>query len=277
MMSTCARFVLAVAVLSLSAVTPAFAVDSHDHLKCVEVRDLVTLNNKVTADLTPLDSTFAKQNCRIRLRGGHFCFPVAKSNVLDDEGQPVELSGVEADGNPGDFFCYFITCKKGPKGGIPIRVRDQFGERNITVKDSDFLCAPAVRGTGQPTPNPTETATPQPTQTPTGTPTPTETATPTDTPTPTATATPQACGLTGSVCGGDCPTQGDLCLAQGGSCQCVPAAAACRLQPATTGNTLQVGICAGLCPRTDQICLTSTMNLEAGPRAVENGCACVID
>jgi hypothetical protein len=263
MMSTRARFALAAAVLAVLGTTFARAnpAATPDHLKCVEVKDLVTLNNRVTADLLPSDSQFAEQNCRIRLRGGHFCFPTEKSNVLDDQGQPVKGLEIEAD-NPGDFFCYLITCKRdGPKGGIPVTVRDQFGQREIHVKDADFVCAPAIKGTAQPTPTPTEVP-------------PTETGTPT----PTPTATPQGCGLQGNTCGGECPTAGDTCLFVGqlsvnGTCQCLPAAAGCALQPSTTGNTMQIniGMCAGFCPGPNDVC-------TAGPfltgRADLPGCFC---
>jgi len=157
-------------------------------------------------------------------------------------------------------------------------VRDQFGERNIFVKDADFLCAPAVRGTAQPTPIVTATETPVPSFTdapsPTATPTPsatlteTPTVTPTETPVPSPTATPPGCGNVGDTCGGGCLNQGESCFFIGTACDCAPILAGCAVQPDTSGIDGPIGICSGLCHGINEQCL------PAADRTVGPGCEC---
>jgi hypothetical protein len=243
------RLVLSLAALPLLAAVDAVAQD--DHLKCFEVKDLVTRNERVTADLAPNQNPpFQDQNCRVRLRAGHYCTAASKDNVLNPDGSPYEGPQIDA-GGAGNYFCYLVRCRResdAPRGGRQVRVRDQFGERNIFVKTADFLCAPVET---EPVATPTATFTPDATFTPTPSPTPTPTATATSTETATPTATPTAvpCGPTGeNQCGGDCPTDSTCLLVPtkgDPQCECVADDALCRALDVGTGPAF---VCGGICP-----------------------------
>jgi hypothetical protein len=265
------RLVLSLAALPLLAAVDAAAQD--DHLKCFEVKDLVTRNERVTADLAPTQNPpFEAQNCKVRLRAGHYCVAASKDNVLGPDGNPYETGSIDA-GAAGDYFCYLVRCKREagvPPKGRELRVRDQFGERNIFVKTADFLCAP-VETDPVPTPTPTftpdATETPTPSTTPTATATETETATPTETATavesatPTASPTPQPCADTGGgQCGGTCPdTQVCVSIPTKGDPQCIcqPAEVACSDLDIGTGAP---PVCGGLCPNAGDTCQTAGFN-----------------
>ena len=168
-----------------------FAVDAHaqpfDHLECYKIKD--PLKAKYTANLTPEQTQFlAQTGCQIKAPAKTFCIDVDKSNVQPTP--PLNVGG----GNTRDYLCYVLKC---PKNEMQVPVRDQFGQRTITVKVPNRLCAPAEK-IGFPVP---------PTPTPCLPPQPTVTTTPG---VPTCTDGIQNGGETGVDCGG-APSMCPLC------------------------------------------------------------------
>ncbi len=203
-----------------------------DHLQCHKLKDGLR-RSSVTADLNPEQAPpFAlAPGCRVKFPAKLFCIDVEKTNV-EPPGTTLPISG----NTTRDFLCYAVRCPT-PAGGFPtLTVSDQFGERTITVKPSNYLCAPAIEG---PAPRPT----------------------------------PRPCGDGGgqcnAVCGGtdDClfvPQGFELAGVPGfpdivgmNDCRCVPSSLRCENLPAA--------VCAvsggdgGLCPSaTEQCAMTGT-------------------
>ncbi len=128
-----------------------------DQLECYKIKD--PLKAKYTATLTPEQVQFLTQTgCQIKAPAKFFCIDVETSNVQPTP--PMILGGQTTR----DYLCYKLKCTKNP---LPVPVEDQFGQRTITVKKPDHICAPAHK-IGFPFPaTPTPCLPPQPTITPT--------------------------------------------------------------------------------------------------------------
>jgi hypothetical protein len=101
-----------------------------------------------TADLVPEQSPPfpIEPGCRIKLPAKLFCTDVRKTNV--QPAPPLQVDGADAR----DYFCYAVSCPSAPVAD-DLQLRDQFGNRLVTVKSAKMLCAPA-----EPVPSPTSTA-----------------------------------------------------------------------------------------------------------------------
>jgi len=101
------------------------------HLKCYKVRD-PQARARYTANLSGLTQ---ENGCQIRVPARMVCVPSNKTNV-----SPVPPGG-GATGTPNKFACYKVRC---PRAVLPnVAIHDQFGNRSITPKRSQLLCAPA--------------------------------------------------------------------------------------------------------------------------------------
>jgi len=184
-----------------------------DHMKCYVIRDSLR-SDQYTADLVPKDTDtfatepgdtivggFVQRGCRIKIPAKFYCIDISKQNPRQvnpphDPGQWT-VPGSES----GDRLCYKLKCPN--VQGKTLRVVDQFGTRDITLKTRvNWLCTPATR--------------PAPANEP--------------------------CSIGGDgQCGGTCPA-GEVCLATSGEdCGCVPPSMACP-QVAACGTGMCGGV-----------------------------------
>ena len=131
------RLLLALAACALvgRAVPATPAVAGFDHMKCYKVKDPLA-KAKFTANLPSFTSLFPSESgCTIKVPAKLFCTGVTKSNV--NPAPPLTVNGQVLFQ---DFACYKIKC---PKQAVTMMFRDQFGERSVTIKAPNILCAPA--------------------------------------------------------------------------------------------------------------------------------------
>ena len=131
-----------------------------DHLKCFNISDSLAAGFSL-ADLKPeqLPPFITQLGCKIKRPAKLFCIDVEKSNV-----SPTPPSTV-AGQTTRDYLCYPLKCTP-PLPNMPLAVEDQFGPRNIVVKQPKMFCVPAIK-TAYPQPTPTPCVPPTPTVTPT--------------------------------------------------------------------------------------------------------------
>lgn len=191
--------------LALLGSERAYAQLIFDHLQCFRITDSLPRGIS-TADLTPEQiPPFVQQlGCRIRRPARLFCIDVDKSNVSPPP--PSMIRGT----NNRDFLCYRLTCPGRRIMSLP--VEDQFGPRTIVVRNSQYLCVPAIKSGVPPAATPTPSLAPTPT------------------PQPTVTACPQQC-VGGTSRGLPCVVNGDC---PGGTCTVPPCCCAASGAPACT-------------------------------------------
>ena len=228
--------VLAIAV---AASVPAQPI-TFDHLECWAIKDPL-VRNSATADLVPEMPPFlAAAGCKIKRPAREYCSRAAKENL-----QPPPSATVGAD-EPGDYFCYKITCPKGADlRGATITSEDQFGRRQISVRKPQRLCLPATRATPTPTP----------TVLPSG---------PTPSPTPTAGGGGHdpGCSFDGTECQGFCNTTG-RCVWEPNQQRCT-----CPQVFDADCNHAIVSCGGGLCFGPGQVC-------RPNPQSTAQLCGCV--
>jgi hypothetical protein len=166
MVASCACVIAA----SLPAAAQEF---TFDHLKCYPILKDGLRGLTYTADLTPSDPQVSPpEGCRIRVPARYFCTDVDKSNASQvDSGLPPPGAppGVETGQ---ERLCYRMRCPA-DKQRQSFAIMDQFGMRQIKLRDrAKLICTPANRE-GRPTPTPVVVPTPTPAE---ATPTPEPTA-----------------------------------------------------------------------------------------------------
>jgi hypothetical protein len=106
-----------------------------DHFKCHKTKKDTLAKATYTADLFAVHPSFPNESgCQIRVPAKMVCTGKAKVNVSPEPpGAPPGLNTFER------LACYKLKC---PKQEFTIQVRDQFGDRTMTVKAPSVLCAP---------------------------------------------------------------------------------------------------------------------------------------
>lgn len=127
-------------IYGLTSVTsPAFAEvipGDPDHLKCYEVlQDAKAAQDKV---VNLFNKFGLEPGCHVLTQARLFCTPVSK---FIDGGNGDDIRGDELNT---DFTCYRVACPANPVREL--EVDDQFGTRNMRIKDARLLCTPTESG-----------------------------------------------------------------------------------------------------------------------------------
>lgn len=103
-----------------------------DHLKCYQVvKDTLPPSTEI---VNLFNEQFGPENdCALSTRPPFFCAPTIKDNDNDLRGPALQS----------DFLCYRVQCKERNRQNI--FVDDQFGQRQITIKDARLLCTPTQK------------------------------------------------------------------------------------------------------------------------------------
>jgi hypothetical protein len=124
---------------SASLATPAFAQaipGDPDHLKCYRV-----LKDGNPADWKEVDlyNKFGLEpGCDLLTKAPLFCTPTAKF-VMGEEGNGDDPVGKAL---LTDFLCYDVQCPPNPNRRVA--VDDQFGARDIGIRDARMVCTPTL-------------------------------------------------------------------------------------------------------------------------------------
>jgi hypothetical protein len=110
-----------------------------DHLKCYEV--LQDQNPLVDREVDLVNKFGLEPNCHVATKARLFCTPVSKF-IAGGNGN--DYRGAELDT---DFTCYKVECPPNPIKELAID--DQFGDRNIRIKDARMLCTPTLSEVAQ--------------------------------------------------------------------------------------------------------------------------------
>jgi hypothetical protein len=211
------RHVLAV----VWALFPAAAIAGttpFDHLTCSKVKDSMP-KAKYTATLTTASGS---QSCIVRTPAKLACVATEKSAVT-----PTPPGGAAVGGSAaGAFLCYKAKCPRPPR--TDANVSDQFGQRVVSIRVPQLLCAPA----NLPSPLPGVTTT---------------TVAPGAT--TTTTVASNECRFVDGECRGTCAGSGENCRASTGtgSCECRSVACGDSDRPQ----------CNGACSDSNEICVFS--------------------
>lgn len=122
---------------------PGPIVYEEDHLKCYKVlkdpavRPTVALAKTRVVGLA--NSQFGQERCKVQTKAAFLCAPTVKFQVND---QPVPPDPIGATLDT-DFLCYKMRCDNDQVRTVP--VQDQFGQRNIVIKQAQMLCTPALK------------------------------------------------------------------------------------------------------------------------------------
>ncbi|MGE0820865.1 MAG: hypothetical protein AB7G75_00365 [Candidatus Binatia bacterium] len=117
--------------------TPGFAQiipGEPDHLKCYEVlKDQNQLDSK---EVDLVNKFGLEPDCDVTTKARLFCTPVRKfiegGNGNDPRGAALST----------DFTCYNVQCPPNPSRRLEID--DQFGHRDIGIKNARMLCTPTL-------------------------------------------------------------------------------------------------------------------------------------
>jgi hypothetical protein len=144
------RRLLLSAAMVMGAAAQVFAQPASDHLTCYKVVDhALHARYRVT-----LSNAAGTQNCAVRVPARLACLATGKSGV-----SPSPPGGGPTPGAASDVLCYQVKC---PRPFPPnAQMQDQFGQRVVTFKGAQLLCAPATyaaTGLG-PNPGPSTTTT----------------------------------------------------------------------------------------------------------------------
>ncbi len=129
---------LALSVNTIAAMnTPGFAQvipGDPDHLKCYEVfKDQNQLHEK---EVDLVNKYGLEPGCHVTTEAQLFCTPARKfiegGNGNDPRGAALNT----------DFTCYNVQCPPNPRKRIAID--DQFGDRDIGIKNARMLCTPTL-------------------------------------------------------------------------------------------------------------------------------------
>ncbi len=228
----------------------------NDHLHCYKVKDSVSFD--ATVDLLPLQLQFPELlGCRVKGKAREVCVPVSKS-VQTTSAAQVDVVGQEL---WTDMTCYKAKCPRFPAPPAALELTDQFETRMVTRFKSTKVCAPSAKtNLGIVTTSTTTTTLPAGGCGP-------QSAFPTcsdvcpgdleciadiaagtchcDEPVPSCATAPYP------LCGGTCPTPGDLCQDTGATCGCAtpadpgPCTAAvgggCEGSCSPSGDCIEVG------------------------------------
>src|SRR6266545_7994847 len=110
-----------------------------DHLKCYQVVQDTNPREKEIVNL--FNQQFGQElECTLITKAPFFCAPIVKFSRENPEGDDPRGSALES-----DYLCYRVQCPEREKKNI--LVDDQFGFRQITIKDARLLCTPTRKST----------------------------------------------------------------------------------------------------------------------------------
>ena len=105
-----------------------------DHLKCYEV--LGDQNPLIEKEVDLVNKFGLEPECNVTTKARLFCTPVRKfvegGNGNDPRGAALNT----------DFTCYNVQCPPNPQRRVAID--DQFGDRDIKIKNAHMLCTPTL-------------------------------------------------------------------------------------------------------------------------------------
>jgi hypothetical protein len=121
--------------VTFAGVPPALAQQGEaDHLKCYTIIQEEAPDGKTTINSLYSLAGVSENNCIIRHTARAFCAPAIKNGGNDGRGDRLVT----------EYMCYQLECESAQDRTL--FVNDQFGTREITIRASKFLCAPALRG-----------------------------------------------------------------------------------------------------------------------------------
>lgn len=131
--------------LSFATLPAAAGVEGDpDHLKCYQVKDSLP-SGRTVADLYEEFENDLEVGCKVILKARTFCAPVAKLTADEPSGDDSRLDGLgdllTAQGVAG-FMCYPVRCQR--RDRTVETIDDQFGVRDVELRDAKTLCTPAV-------------------------------------------------------------------------------------------------------------------------------------
>jgi hypothetical protein len=111
-----------------------------DHLKCYQVKKDQNQLDEKEVDL--VNQFGLEPGCHVFTKARLFCTPVRKfiegGNGNDPRGAALQT----------DFTCYNVQCPPSPNRRLEID--DQFGDRDIGIKNARMLCTPTISNLVQP-------------------------------------------------------------------------------------------------------------------------------
>jgi hypothetical protein len=105
-----------------------------DHLKCYQVRKDQNHLDEKEVDL--VNKFGLEPGCHVLTRARLFCTPVRKF-IEGGDGNDPRGAALQT-----DFTCYNVQCPPSPNRRVAID--DQFGDRDIGIKNARMLCAPTL-------------------------------------------------------------------------------------------------------------------------------------
>lgn len=127
-------FVLGLSTLHIPAFAQGIPGDP-DHLKCYQV--LKDENQAEVKDLDLVNKFGLEAGCHLVTKAKLFCTPAAKF-LHENPGNGDDPRG---DRLLTDFTCYKVQC---PPVSKKIHIDDQFGDRDIGIKNARMVCAPTI-------------------------------------------------------------------------------------------------------------------------------------
>jgi hypothetical protein len=125
------------ASLMIGSLAHAGTTPQPDHLKCYQV--VQDTNTREKEIVTLFNQQFGQEpECTLITKAPLFCAPTEKFSRNSPEGDDFRGGALET-----DFLCYKVQCDNREKQNI--LVDDQFGTRQITIKDARLLCTPAKK------------------------------------------------------------------------------------------------------------------------------------
>jgi hypothetical protein len=105
-----------------------------DHLKCYQV--LKDQNDPEVKEVDLVNKFGLEPECHVSTKARLFCTPARKFIAGGNGNDP---RGAELDT---DFTCYNVQCPPNPSRRVEID--DQFGNRDIGIKNARMLCTPTI-------------------------------------------------------------------------------------------------------------------------------------
>lgn len=107
-----------------------------DHLKCYQVQK--DQKDPEVKEVDLVNKFGLEPACHVSTKARLFCTPARK---FVDGGNGNDPRGAELDT---DFTCYNVQCPPNPSRRVEID--DQFGDRDIGIKNARMLCTPTLSG-----------------------------------------------------------------------------------------------------------------------------------